>query len=193
MTFRVVKFETKYESGKAVDMVLIAPLGEAFERTKTWHQVSKLVPPKDPSREVREADTFVAMSARWEIIGPAYDAWKAGMEIPEGGTPLAAWAGVTAEQAEVLRALGIRSVEDVRDMTDGTISRLPFPNGRQMPKLARDFLDGADAAKKDAENSELKERIAAMEEMLAEAMAAKPAKRGPGRPRKEEAKDEEAA
>jgi len=67
-------------------------------------------------------------------------------------------------------------------MGEGAFSRLPFPNARQLPKLAADFLASVGEAEKDRELAEMRERMAAMEEMLAEAGAVK---RGPGRPRKE--------
>ena len=50
------------------------------------------------------------------------------------------------------------------------------------PKLAGDFLSGRDAADKDRQIAEMQERMAAMEEMLEASQ-----KRGPGRPRKDEA------
>lgn len=165
----VLQFKTEYPAGKKpVDMVLIAPKGEGHLKTQTWHRVSKLVPPKDVDDTTRESLSYQDMAAKWSIIGPAYEAYKAGNEIPESGTPLAVWNYVTPEMAGALKAMGIKTVEDVRDMGDGAVSRLPFPNARKLPELARKFLDGSDAAQKDAENAELKERLAALEELLAE-------------------------
>lgn len=179
---RVVEFETRYRVGKEpVDYVKIAPAGPAFEKTQTWHAVEKIRPPANADDNMRESLSYLNMLAKWEVIGPAYEAWRAGQEMPENGTPLAAWSGVTADQAQALRAMGIRTVEDVRDMGEAAMTQLRFPSARQLPKLAADYLEGRELAEKDAENAELRERLAALEEMID---ANKPKR---GRPRKTEA------
>ena len=172
---RVVEFKQDFVNGKQVDMVLIAPSGEAHMKTQTWHRVSKLRPSGKVGDTQRNSDTFIAMEARWSVIEPAYQAWKSGSELPETGTPLAAWAGVTKEQADLLKSMAIRTVEDVCTMDENTFTKLPFPNGRKLPQLAKEFLEGADAAAKDKRIAEMEERMAAMTEML-EAQT-KPAKK----------------
>ena len=165
----ILEFKTLYEVGKEpVDMVLVAPKGEGHQKTQTWHRVSKLRPPAGVDDSTRDSLSYQDMEAKWSVIGPAYEAWKDGNELPESGTPLAAWSGVNTEMATALRAMGFKTVEDVRDMGDGAISKLPFPNARKLPELAGKWLDGADSAAKDVENAELKERLAALEELLAE-------------------------
>lgn len=167
MTIRTVKFKTDYSNpNNPVDMVLLAPSGEGHLKTQTWHRVKNLVPPEQGDDRKRNADTHVAMLARWTVIGPAYDAWKDGTEIPENGTPLAAWSGVSPDIAELLRNMSIRTVEDVRDMSESAFTKLPVPNARKLPQLAREFLEGADSAGKDAEIADLKERMDAMAAML---------------------------
>lgn len=180
----VLDFKTEYLPGKdPVDMVLLAPKGEGHLKTQTWRRVHKLIPPKDVDDRVKESATYQDMAAKWSVIGPAYEAWKNGNELPETGTPLAAWSGVTGDMAKALQAMGIKTVEDVRDMGDGAVSKLAFPNARKLPELAGKFLEGKDLAARDAENADLRERLATMEEMLKEAMADKPKR---GRPRKVE-------
>lgn len=181
MSVAVVEFKTEYKGGKAVDMVLLAPKGEAFERTKTWHRVKSLVPkdngdPNDMS--------YTVQKGRWEmVIGPAYEAWKANQEIPENGTALMTWPALDGSQVEILRKMGLRTIEDVAAMGDADAKALPWPDARKMPEMAAKWLEGQSLADKDRENEELRQRVAAMEEMLAE-KAEKP-KRGPGRPRKD--------
>lgn len=186
MTVRVLEFRQTYHGSKAVDEVLISPAGEAHMKTQTWHRVAKLRPPEDVDERTRNADTYVAMNARWSVIGPAYDAWKAGTDLPETGTPLEAWSGVTADQAKILKGFLIRTVEDVRDMSESTFTKLPFPNARKLPELAKAFLEGAKDAALAAENAELKERMAAMEELLQAQMQDTP-KPKRGRPPKTQA------
>ncbi len=181
--FVVLGFKAEYRGETCVDWVEIAPSGEAFERTHTWHRVKDLMPPSRVDDTRADSAAYKMMLARWDAIGPKYEAWKRNEDIPVNGTPLAAWAGVSPEQAAHLKSIGITTVEDVRDMSESAFSRLPFPNARQLPKLAGAFLSSRGEAAKDAELAEMRERMAIMEEMLA---ASQPEKRGPGRPRKQE-------
>jgi hypothetical protein len=139
----------------------------------------------------------------WRQIEPHYIAWKQGTEIPESGIPLSAWAGVTVEQAEVLRKTGIRTVEEVSTLTEGQIGRVNLPGVRNLKQLAAEFLasrSGADTASKVTalaeQNDALKAQLEEMASMIAEMRAEKagdadaedeaPIKRKPGRPRKAE-------
>ena len=196
MTIRVLGFETRYIKNentgqtKSIDWVEIAPAGEDFERTRTWVRVKDKMPPDtDKQGNVltprdKQAATYQAMQAQWNAIGPAYEAWKSGQQLPETGTPLGAWPGVTGDQAGYLKKLGVRTVEDVAEMQPDVAVGLPFPNSRRLPELARTFLDGQDAAAKEAENAALRERLAALEEALQAQIDDKPKR---GRPKKEEA------
>jgi len=180
---RIVKFETRYPPGKdPVDMVLLAPQGASFEKVQTWYSVESLRPPENPNERVASSDSFMALKARWEIIEPAYEAWKSGTEIPVNGTPLEAWSGVSPQQVAFLKQMKIMTVEDVRDMDDQSLASCRWPDARRLPKLAADYLSGADLAAKDIEIAEMRERMEAMEAMLAENMADKPKR---GRPRKQ--------
>ena len=181
--FVVLGFKTEYRGDRAIDWVEIAPSGEAFERTRTWLRIKDITPRENADETRNDSMSHKVMVVRWAFIGPKYHAWKAGQDIPEDGTPLAAWAGVSPEQAAHLQHMGIRTVEAVRDMGEGAISRLPFPNAKKLPKLAADWLSSKGEAAKDAELADMRERMALMEEMLA---AQQPEKRGPGRPKKQE-------
>lgn len=188
MSIRVIGFRTEYRPNKpGRDWVEIAPSGEAFDKQRTEHLVSHLIPPEVENDKQRAADTYIAMRARWDVIEPAYKAWKANQELPEHGTPFAAWSGLTAEMGEYLkRHFGIRTVEELAEMSPDHAARLPFPNARKIPETAKRFLSGADAAAKDAELAEMRDQIAALTAALNES---KPAKRG--RPPKEAPADME--
>ena len=86
---------------------------------------------------------------------------------------MAAWSGVTVDQASLLKTRGIRTVEEVRDMGESTFTKLPFPNARKLPELAAAFLKGESAAAKDKKISDMEEQMAVMEEMLSEAIGSK--------------------
>jgi hypothetical protein len=180
--FVVCGFKNEYNADRATEWVELAPSGEAFDRTRTWHRIKDIRPPEKVDTQRADSMSYKVMQARWDIISPKYEAWKRNEDLPEDGTPLAAWSGVSPEQAAHLRAMGIKTVEGVRDMGEGVFTRLPFPNARQLPKLAANFLASVGDAEKDRELVEMRERMAAMEEMLADAGALK---RGPGRPKKE--------
>lgn len=181
---RVVEFKTQYRVGKdPVDWVMLAPAGAAFEKTRTWHRIKDLTPPADAEERFKESESYQAMLGRWALIGPAYEAWRSGNDVPEGGTPLAAWSGVTPEQAAFLKKVGVRTVEDVAAMGEMAVKELRWPGSQKLPKQAKSWLEGENVAAKDAQIAEMAERMAAMEAMLEEQSK----KRGPGRPPKVEA------
>lgn len=178
----VVGFRTSYPVGKQpIDWVCLAPTGDSYMKTQTWYRISKIKPRDDVDPDIKESPTYQALLGRWSIIEPKYKAWKNSEEIPENGIALAAWSGVNAEIAAHLRQKGILTVEDVANMSVEVAAKLPMPNARKLPELAQAYLDSIANVAEQEEVAELRERLAAMEEMLAEATQ----KRGPGRPKKE--------
>lgn len=108
---------------------------------------------------------------RWAQIKPAFDAWLAGQQMPEYGIPLGAWPALNEEQVKVFHSVNIRSVEDVRDMTDSMIQRVKLPNVRDLKKLAGLYIEGLGSAKLAEENAKRDAEIAGLKEQLAAAMA----------------------
>lgn len=174
MTFNIVKFYTKYETRNGavvpIDMVDICPPGAAQRSTTPLRisEISRVI--ETPSPDNSAANNALA---RWQRIRPAFEAWKAGQEMPVNGTPLAVWPGVTPEQAEILRNNGIKSVEDIASATDGVIGRVPLPGMRDLQANARRFLDSRDQnavaielAKKDREMAELREQLEEMRQIV---------------------------
>lgn len=156
--------------------------------TRTTERVRLMIPDPEKMGNDQDGEKLRFMTYRWNQIEPAYLAFKAGRDIPINGTPLAAWAGVSPEQADVLRVSGIRTVEEVRDMTEGQADKVHLPNMRDMRKQAKLFLENTDVAKaaereaaKDAvieemaaQNASMAERMAAMETLLEERTNPKP-------------------
>lgn len=133
--------------------------------------------------------------AMWEVIGPAYDAWKKGESEPLNGTSLAAWPGVSKKMVAHLKMNGFRTVEDLANSTDGDMQRIGIGSMGLRDK-ARTFVSLKTGDAQGAEIIEAQnQRIKALEDQLAEALAVikspniTPKKRG--RPKKE-AKDESA-
>lgn len=176
---------------RALDMVEYGPIGQAG-RTQVVERIdvlSKVQPVAGANPAV------VAAKVMWEFIKPRYEAWKSNQDLPETGTPLAAWNHLTNTQAEILRVNGVRSVEDCAQLTDTHINRIPIPNLRSIIEAAKKFLDSKDVNKFTSEMAAKDEQLAAanvrideMAEMLAKLMEERgdPPRRGPGRPPKSE-------
>lgn len=149
-----------------VDWVSYAP-SHSPTNTMTWERVKHLEV-TDAMLRGEETQKLELMRIRWGQISPAYEAWKAGQDIPDHGTPLAAWAGVTAEKAEILRRFSVRSVEEVRDLTEGQLEKIPLPGMRELRKQAGIFLAGKGASDAAAREAERDSEIAALKAQLME-------------------------
>lgn len=192
---KVLGFYTRYGKdpktgarSRAIDYVEFAP-AQALNAQITSERVEFLRPPESDDSDDDTPNRALSrqyMDALWSVIGPAYDAWKKGYEIPSTGTALAAWSGVTRDQAEALRKGGIYTVEDLSSLDDNKLNRIPMPNAREVRDLARKYLDTGDGTRMAERVTDLEEKLAAAMELLEQQAASEP-KRGPGRPRKEEA------
>jgi hypothetical protein len=130
---------------KAHDMVDYGPPG----------QMDKLVVPARIERMKRAAEPDAmnqnpAMRVawdRWKFIEPHYNAWKKGEELPQDGVPLAALNFLRAEDAAVLKRHGIKTAQDLRDMLDSDLSKVPLPAMREKRVQAKHFLEAQDTNK----------------------------------------------
>jgi hypothetical protein len=133
----------------------------------------------------------------WAALKPYYDHWKAGKAAPVDGTPLAAWPGATPQLVKALEPFHIRSIEDLADLTDGTMDKVPVPGIRGFRTQAKAFIDAQkttavvarDLAAKDEKIAEMERELDELKDLV-RSLAAKDGvtisdeKRGPGRPRK---------
>lgn len=172
------------------DMVEYGPIGQGA-RTRAVERIDIL----SKAQKVAGANpSSVAAQALWAHIKPRYEAWKNNQELPETGTPLAAWNHLTATQAEYLRVNGVRSVEDVAQLTDTHIHQFKIHNLRSIIEAAKKFVDSTDVNKfagelksKDEQLAAANARIDQMAEMMAKLMEdreADPAPKKRGRPAK---------
>ena len=134
--------------------------------------------------------------ARWP---DAYAAFKRGQDLPQSGTPLEEWPPLTKATVANLRALNMRTVEDLAAAPDAVLQNIGA-GGHDFRRRAQAFLDrsagGAplEAALQRIEALELQKVVlesqvrdlAAIIENAGteEAGGATPAPHGPGRPRK---------
>lgn len=189
---RVKRIWTDYVSkgGKLipVDKVEVCAVGMG-DKASTIIPISvfqRLRPIADPVND----QAAVMMHDMWNAVRPAYEAYKSGQEVPDNGTPLGAWSGITPEQANVLRASGFRTVEDIAQATDSTIGRIQLPGARGLVEQAKAFIAASDKSKVAAELAAKDEKIRQMEDvqnemkaMIEQLMADKPRR---GRPPKAE-------
>jgi len=175
INIRIIKFWTAYPKRpdgtiQPVDMVEYCAPGMA-QRATVVARVSEL---SRVRADVSSEDIAGRMARdRWEAIKAAYERWKSGQEMPTTGTPLAAWPGITPEQAEVLRNFGLKSVEDIAQSPDSVIDRVPLPGSRMIKENAVRFLAArdqsamaAEMAKRDAEVDDLRSQLEEMRQIV---------------------------
>lgn len=173
---------------RIVNMVCITPHGskDCIEKiAEEWLEQQK--------QKALRGEVQVAWLDTWKL---QFEEWKKGHEMPRDGTPTKTWPAITKEQQVRLLALGYTTVEDLAMVPDSSLGTIGL-DGRNLRDLARNWIsEGKDKginAKKlaDAEtriadleqmNADYRQRLAALENQ----MATGEAKRGPGRPRKEE-------
>lgn len=178
-TLRVLGFKKEYkptEDGKhrEVHWVQIAPLHAPLTNS-TWHRIKDICPPDEGLKNDPQGRGMKDLMFRWMQIEPAYNAWKAGQELPEQGTALASWPVLTPEQVKIFHQSGVRSVEEVASLPDNVASKVGLPDMRSIVKQAKLFLESSDQAvtaqkleTQQAEIDDLKEKLAAAMELLEE-------------------------
>jgi len=166
MQIRIVKFWTKYPPNRPpVDMVEYCAPGMA-QKSTTVARISDL----NRVRHNADGDDTAGQTAlrRWQMIEPAYAAWKQGQTLPDHGTPLAAWPGISSEQAEVFRTFGFKSVEDIAEATSSVITRVQLPGVMDIQANAKRFLASFDQNRVASNLAEKDQQIATLTDQLEE-------------------------
>lgn len=73
-----------------------------------------------------------------------YRRFKAGQEMSVDGIPLEQWPVLKREMVLELKAMGFLTVEQIADMSDHAVQRIPMM-GRRLKELAKGYLDEAEA------------------------------------------------
>ncbi|MDS1142392.1 hypothetical protein RE432_18315 [Pusillimonas sp. SM2304] len=126
----------------------------------------------------------------------SWEAFQRGVELAQEGTPLEEWNLVSRSQVKELKHVGVATVESLASVSDANLQKMG-PGYTQLRNRAQQYLDSSkDDAKATALARELEaanERIrlleeanAALKEAATETKDDAKAKRGPGRPPKEE-------
>lgn len=146
------------------------------------------------SREVGEAD-----KRRFPV---EWARFNAGEKDVIDGTPLKEWPAITRSRAMELAALNIRTLEELVAVQDGFLPKLGI-GARELRTKAKAYLEAAadsavasrlaaEGERKDGQIADLQRQIAELGAMCKDLTArldgggeTEPAKRGPGRPRKD--------
>lgn len=88
-----------------------------------------------------------------------YAQFKAGQEVPEFGTPLRQWPGISPAQLKMLTDINIRTVEDLASATEEAISHMGM-GSRALIQRAREFLSNIEVNKPAEEVAALREEVA---------------------------------
>jgi len=189
MDIRVLEFSRTFRKDKPLDWVLIAP-AHSVQTSQTWHRVDHIDPKNlkevdGGSKAPNAGDRRFHLEAMWSVVGPHYNAWLKGEEIPEEGTALAAWAGVNDSQARELKKAGIRTVEELSTITDAAMGRVKLPDVRRLREQANLYVGGKGANEMAEQLAETNEKLEAALAVIAELQEASMPKRG--RPKKAEA------
>ncbi|MEQ8450886.1 MAG: hypothetical protein RLQ25_02995 [Alphaproteobacteria bacterium] len=124
-----------------------------------------------------------------------YAVFKKGVEQTFSGTPLMQWPAILPAQIKLLNHFNVYTVDQLAELNDIAISKIG-PGTRELVEKAKAYLakaaNTADAQRFAAENERMKDDMARMSrtiEELSQRLEEKSdtPKRGPGRPRKEEA------
>lgn len=166
----ILEFEAKMSGKRRDDYVLLSNKQSMDEtgvfRTATWHRVKDLMPPADLEGEMADF-----MRARWEFLEPHYEAWKAGEEISETGTPIGSWPGVTKSQIEICRIMKIGTVEALVESVDLLAKRMPRKDAEALVRQGSMFLEAQERSDDLAVISAQKDQIDALMAEVAEMKA----------------------
>ncbi len=118
-------------------------------------------------------------TAEWGVLEPYYLRWKEGQSAPVDGTALAAWPGATPQLVKAMEPYHIRSVEDLTQLEDASISKIAIPGLRNKVMQAKAFLEAqknvagvsAEVTKLRDDNAFLRSELEAMRANIAELSA----------------------
>lgn len=163
-------FRTEYEQG---------PNGEA--KPVDWVTWIKKGVQSPPVLECKVSRMPRYYTAEWGVIEPYYLRWKEGQSAPVNGTALAAWPGATPQLVKALEPYHIRSVEDLIQLEDSSISKIAIPGLRMKVQQAKAFLEArknvagvaGEVTKLREDNAFLRGELKALQANIAELMADK--------------------
>ncbi len=122
---------------KDVPFVLVTPAGskDVFEAVASeWFEMME-----------KEAGRGRVPLAWFQQFKVAFKAWQEGEEVPINGTPLNHWPSLTKGHYQLLRSLGIHTIEDVAAMNEEAMARIGM-GARNLKERARMHLEAKDSS-----------------------------------------------
>jgi len=152
---RTASLETGYYVAKTVPMALLTPAGG---RDSVSKPIDELL------RQWAERAQHGQQPIDWyNYLKQAYDAWAAGNEVPESGTPVLTFLAFSPQQRSTLINANVRTIEQCAEMNEDTMLKIGM-GARLMKERAIQALSSAD--KNASENVALKAQIEAQEETI---------------------------
>ena len=157
--------EGAFYTQDGVDYVILTTRADNPAHQAEIHKRVSELAPSDKTSPVNNISDG-ARSSQWKLVGPAYEAWKRGEAVPEGGHPVGTWPAIDRRTAETLKSMGYRTLEEIAVMDMETARRLMVSNGHELPRLARETLAMHEQKGKDealnalmAQNAELSRQV----------------------------------
>jgi hypothetical protein len=159
--FKLVPIENRAASEEAghyvaddIHFAFITPVGS---KDTVEHRV------EDWFKNLQEAVNQERFPNEWfQAYKRAYADWCEGHETPETGTPITDWAKPSPAQVLIMQAIGVRTVEDMAEANDETVTRIGM-GGRALKQAAIAWLDSADHGKISGELESLRQRNSELE------------------------------
>lgn len=116
-------------------------------------------------RDLEEAVRQERFPGEWlTAYRQKFKAWQENQEDPESGTSVRDWPGLSPSQVRTCLDLGIRTVEQVAEMTEEAIQRIGM-GGRALRAKAQAWLDASDSTGKISEElAALREEISSLKQ-----------------------------
>ena len=160
-----------FEEREIEDRAASIDAGHMIMRSVTF---AFITPPGSKDRLEKEATTWLADIAKaaqeqrfpeeWvEGYQKKFEAYKAGLEMPEEGTPILTWPAVTRAMAQNIVNANIRTVEDLAAANESSLAAIGM-GARSLRDQAKAWLDSAGGqGKVSAELNSLRKQIEGLE------------------------------
>lgn len=132
------------EADRAIPQFHIVPVQNNFRSAQEGRAVFedkefvRIITP-GVAKSIPDEEVTDEHKARWPGV---YAAFKAGQEEPLNGTALSEWPAITASMALNLKAIHVRTVEDLASLDDASITNVGI-GGRDLRARAKAWLEAA--------------------------------------------------
>ena len=121
-------------------------------------------------RDGADPHSLIGTYARtiWAVVGPAYDDFKSKTVREQVGTPIESWGelGQLDGAFELLKSVGIRTIEQFRDSPDVQLARVAIPDRLGWRAKAGRYLDRSQKAEAVASNDATRTEVAELRDQV---------------------------